>query len=273
MEWGSILYSPGYLEGPPGNTELVTGGNVATSITSSATPNGRPASYSQLWNATPFSCQGLLLGASPGGSSVRYAVEIGIGASGQERNIIQDFCFAANSRLVQWFYMPVRIPEASRIGGRLTANTASQSANFYLHLVTAGVFGLISPGRMYALGVNPTSGAYGIDVTTNVSAHNTTWNEVVASCPADIRALNFGLHTNNSAPASQGLQVQVGVGAVGSEVIVLNVNVMSGGGADQVGRNPVLWLPCSIKAGQRIATRVEGNSTADLVTVSLYGLG
>lgn len=268
-EWGSLLYWPGHLEGVP-----TTGNAEQTVVTSSASANTRAASYTQLSSSTAVYSQGLLLGCAPGTSNVHYAVEIGVGAAGSEVNVIQDFCGAGNSRQTQWMYMPVIIPAGSRLAGRVTASSGSTSVVVYTHLVDAGVMGLPAPGRMYALGVTPTSGVYGTDVTTSVTSHNATWTQVVASCPADIRALTFQMHTTNTAPASQGLQLQVAVGAAASEVVIVDsVNFTGGGGGDQVGNGPTGWFPCQVPAGTRVAARVEGSSTADVVTVAFHGLG
>lgn len=267
-EWGSLLYSPGYMEGLPNS------GNAELTVCTGSTANARPASYTELVSSTGFAAQGLLLGCAPGTSNVHSAIEIGVGASSSEKNIIQDFCFGGNSRQTQWLYMPVAIPSGSRIAGRHTSSGASHSAVFYTHLVAAGTMGLPAPGRMFAIGITPTSGVYGTDITTNVGSHNATWTQVTASCPADIRALAFQMHTTNSAPASQGLQLQVAVGAASSEVIVLDsINFTGGGGGDQVGNGPAFWYPCQIPSGSRVAARIEGNSTADVVTVAIHGLG
>lgn len=118
-----------------------------------------------------------------------------------------------------------------------------------------------SPVRR-AVSRTASSVSYTSVVSSGTANAEGAWAQVTASCPIDTKALFLrGNGFNSSGVASPG-QLDIAVGASGSEQVIL---------ADlQVGNSPAnaSWIvPCSIAAGQRIAYRLASPRTS--VTLQL----
>lgn len=114
-----------------------------------------------------------------------------------------------------------------------------------------------------------TASAWSVNVPTGGTAHTMgAWTELVASTAidADLLRLRFGGHYSGGA-ASPAL-MDIGVGAAGSEVVILpTIDV---GGSDV---HHHLLFPVAVPAGSRIAARAQGLRTAVNIatTVALFG--
>lgn len=173
--------------------------------------------------------------------------------------------------------LPIAIPSGSRVAARCQAiqvggDTVSVSMDFY------GDFAAILGEPASTIDI------LGVDTATSgciaVAAHSTantkgSWVEIEDSTPNAYKALAVGLSGASAAVAAVNGLLDIGVGAVASEVIVIPdvmYSITSGEIVSAVDRG-VFPLENQIAAGSRIAARTQATvgSNADL-EVAVLGI-
>lgn len=120
-----------------------------------------------------------------------------------------------------------------------------------------------------------------VTVTADVSIHTKgAWTEVIASSSGVADLVYLYVSNSSAAVATQGL-LDVGVGAAGSEVVVISnavggsINLVNAVVGVTPGVNPAQIFPVNIPAGSRVAVRIQNvvSSRTAGVSVSLLYSG
>jgi hypothetical protein len=182
--------------------------------------------------------------------------------------------------IVHAYLFPVSIPAGTRIAVR-GQQAGSGTISFQTTLIL-GSGTLMAPSplgvtRAYgALTASSDGAAIDPGGTANTKG---AWTELVAATTEPIRWLNLAVGTDarNIGTLNDFTHVvDLGVGAGGSEVVVLpDVKFQGGQGLDMLSP-PAIALPVNIPAGVRLAARSAcstNNATERLFDVAVYGTG
>ncbi len=112
-----------------------------------------------------------------------------------------------------------------------------------------------------------TANSRGASVTSGNTNTKGSWAEIADSTP--FQTAGFLLHVSHAMPADHLLDI--GVGAAGSEVAVVENLLISGG--KNYGGPDCLWLPLAIPAGSRISARSQATTGTRVMFVALTLLG
>ncbi len=255
-----------------GQTTIAPSGGTQVTISTTANTKG---AWIQIVAATPFDAHELIVNPLPTyvGTTATSLMDIAVGAAGSEQIIIPNLLCPQD----QWCgYAPglVKIPVAIPAGSRISARAQGGQG--------------ISPGVVLSLvncgGNRPKTGK-AIDIGTVLASSSATalalataakssWVQLAAATTQDLDGFFLNLGNNGtSVTASQWAHIDIGVGAAGSEQVVLP-DYTVGVDANSEIFLPIysMFIPVKIPAGQRIAVRGQGQSTGP-VYVQLLGVG
>lgn len=247
-----------------------------TTITSGTSNN--KGSYSELIAATAFDYDALLVTATSYIQSERHLMDIAIGAGGSEIIIVENFFIPYRRADFVLTLIPIRVAAGSRIAARTQANNASKAQYTMIHGVNFGwpMFGA-GFGAVETLGAE-TADTSGTTIDPGASANTKgAWTEFSAAIGDDYRALMaiFGNDNDDTKPNENWL-VDIGIGASGSEVVVVpDIQLATGTAQDGPLPNGFVF-PLLIPAGERVAVRAacDTNTSPDrLIDAVLYGIG
>lgn len=221
------------------------------------------ANWVAMWNATTT-------GANLADTSM--LLDIGVGAAGSEVVIVPNLPVGYGLLGRRPLGFPVRIPKGSRVAIRAQSVVASATAGF---VFTFGELphGKRAPAALVAMGAN-TATSRGVSIAGAAVNTKSSWVEITAATSQPFGALLLGLQgdADTALAAGTGL-VDVGVGAAGSEVVVLADFYVSFAVAEQVnydGGRPI--VPASIPAGSRLAVRWARDNTGNSIDAILHGV-
>lgn len=192
--------------------------------------------------------------------NARYALDIGIGASGSELVVVPDLVAYGT---VGWAtVIPLRVPGGTRIAARLASTTASSTARVSLVACAAS---LLTPvGYQSWTHYGFASASTGGVLSTSSATINTkgAWVELTSSTTDPIEQIYVCIAGDATASqTASSAAVDIGVGASGSEVALLPDLVCLPQATSLIGA--VLGpFPVSIPAGSRIAARHSTNTTS-----------
>jgi hypothetical protein len=106
------------------------------------------------------------------------------------------------------------------------------------------------------------AGGQGTTVTPAVGSKG-SWVEIASSLSRDTYGLMINFNSNAASAASRNTVVDVGIGAAGSEVVIIPNLIAGNAGTYGVGSGG-LWyyFPMAIPAGSRLALRAQGTVTS-----------
>jgi len=263
--------------------KVTSGGSNGTVVSASASANTKGA-WTQLIASTGFAYVGFQLFANTDTNGEDFLIDIAIGAAASEK-IVADNIFSGTYRAhaAVMLQIPVGIPVGSRISARVQSNVGSATC------VISGIgyaVGFASPligphSRMISMGESTTV-TTGTDVQAGTSANTKgAWIQLSASTEADFAALVVSVGSNkNTTPAIAHFLLDIGVGAAGSEkVIVPNFCITTRYVAFETvstilepAQGP---FACSVPAGSRLAMRSQSTTndpTDRIVDAVLYGI-
>lgn len=237
-----------------------SGGTAATTqgtAVSNGSTNGVKGSWAQLIASTDTDACGLLLYTRGVNSDITYQVELGVGGSGSEQSI-GDVASARTGSAVTPFYIPVAIPQGSRLAAR-SAGNAFNGLQASVTLVRGRSFDpLVSRGRMYGWSATTYTTVDG-GASANTKG---AWAQISASTTNDAKGFSLILHGRDEIDTDTRYHIDVGVGGAGSEQLILADFVATAegfrGDARPTGFGPI-WTP--IPAASRLAMRLQANST------------
>lgn len=217
------------------------------------------------------------------------AFDIGIGGSGSEVVLLPNLAvgLAGYATFVSTgcatFVFPVSIPAGSRISARYQAKSSAT-----LGYVTCALLGVMSGelghGTVEAWGVDTSLSMPTILDGGAVANTKTSWVQLIASTARAVREVQV-LLTNPDTDSVGGDQnekafnVDVAVGAAGSEQIIIPNLQASRGWSLSFSPDGPLRLPLAIPAGTRISARTSCSSTstspaeARQIGIAMWGCG
>jgi hypothetical protein len=227
--------------------------------------------------STSFTASALLVIYNP--ASVPSLMDVGIGASGSEVVLVPNLHAvppASVTNLPVAIYVPISIPAASRLSVRIQASSASVAGTCTAYII-GGAFDLPAARSLVTAYGAVTTNSRGTPIDPGATANTKgAWAQLTASTTAVTRGLLLccGNQGNTSATVASWV-VDVGVGASGSEVVLIpNYRlVQSTGNTLAPGYSPV--FPVSIPSGSRLAVRAQcsiATSPARLFDFVLYGI-
>lgn len=203
-------------------------------------------------------------------SVVTYSalVDIGIGAAGSEGVILPNL-WAPNRYTVNEPYVyqiPICVPSGQRIAARAQSAAANQTVN-----VSCGLFGegFASPeGLGTTVGCNSNTAN---SLTTILSAPASTntksaWTQLTGSLPLNASGVVVAVASMHTVPQF----VDIGIGAAGSEIVVVPNIAMSGASAANITLMRTLTLPLTLPYNTRVAARYQASSITSPPYVGLW---
>lgn len=232
-----------------------------TAITASGSNNTK-GPWTELISAAPFAAQGIVVyGLIAGASILSTLIDIGIGGAGSEVVVVPDMLqtrmSSANTAMTP-FFIPLHIPEGARVAARFQHN-AAPTLRLGVCLVGGGVnFGIVG-SRAASLGPDPATSKCPIVDPGAVANTKGAWTELTSSAPFQSSGILLTIQPNANYVANTASLFDIGIGAAGSEQILLPDIAYNTTG---YGWSYRYFLPLAIPAGVRVAARAQSASTA-----------
>lgn len=254
-----------------------TGTSSGTVVTSSATANTK-GTWTQLIASTAFTSSALIVLLN--GPGVPVLLDVGVGASGSEVAIVSNIHASApagtGGNLPISVLFPIAIPAGSRVSARLAASTGSSGASMNAWVIGGG-FGQDPPMSLVTTYGAVTGTSRGTSVDPGATANTKgVWVQMVASTTSSIDRLVIGAGNRGNASAAQtGWLADVGVGASGSEAVLIPNYRIVASTNNTLAPTYSHVMPVSIPAGSRLAVRSQCGITASpgrLIDFLLYAI-
>lgn len=261
-----------------GNDTSTSGGALLTA----STANAEPSSFTELIASTAEEGLGFwMIALCPSGANQDYLIDVAIGASSAEVEIITDFLLSgasAASGSYSTTFWPVRIPKGSRVSARCRSSTASSTLRLSLYLLHGGAASGQPLGRVTSYGpATADSGGVSVDPGGTANTKNATWTQIVASITNPMRGMvvAFGGQINTVRTTCTWL-VDIGVGSAGSEKVkVPNIQLRTNATGDLITPSALGLIPIQVPAGVRLAATAAcstSDATDRLLDVCVYGI-
>lgn len=214
----------------------------------------------------------LIGGASAGG--LRFLVDIGIGAAGSEVVVVPDLHYdsVSSGQPYDSYRIPVAIPAGSRVAVRFQCNVSSGTLRCLAYLGQGDSIGV---GTIHAYGPNTAdSGLVAVDPGVTAGSDG-SWAELTSGTTGDTRWLViYPAHDGTGGSGFIRWLLDIGIGAAGSETVLISDLALYGNSTSQVGPRSLGFL-VDIPAATRITARCRCNSTggaARLLDVAVWGV-
>jgi hypothetical protein len=234
---------------------LITPGGVANTKTA----------WVELVASTAAQADGFIFNIQTGDVGINDClVDIGIGGAGSETVLVANILYSSGTgdSLPEKALCPVRIPPGTRISARASStDTTAVSVRPTITLVAGGMMRSLSRRVATTYGATESGATTGTAVNAGASTHTKgAWSQISASVTHsfDSCLVCFG-QRNNPTQTAQNILLDIGVGAAASEVVVwpdIYIRVR----ADEDIGPKAMWLPLSVKAGQRLAARMQSST-------------
>ena len=227
------------------NAGADTSVSEGTQVTSAGS-NHTKGSFVQLIASTSYTFGGVLLvlgGANTG--SRGFLFDLAIGAAASEQVIVPNlYYYSQTDGSFVHAYIPIMIPQGSRISGRCQSTTTSN----YVRANVIGISGEAAHQDAVTYGAD-TANTTGTAVTANASGNTKgSWVQMTA---ATTRSHEYMIVSTRASGNSQYI-FDIGIGGSGSEqVLVPNLNIRD----SSTGQPETYAFPCRIPSGTRIAVR------------------
>lgn len=248
-----------------GGPSLDAGSNAAASdgvtVTAHATINTK-GSWTELITATTIDTAWLLVEVMVGTANAEALIDIGIGGSGSEIVLIPNISATvatATSFYTFTYVFPVQIPAGTRIAARAQSDVTVASCRVAVQCIAPGAAGVMGCARHEAAGPDTTGSTIKQIAVGGTANTDTAFSsgELIASTGFDWRWMNVCVtHQKNTAASTASFLVDIGVGASGSETVILSDLLMYTGTGSDMGAT-TLAFPVAIAAGQRVAARAR----------------
>jgi hypothetical protein len=211
-----------------------------------------------------------LFDIAAGGVASQAALDIGIGAAAAETVLIADllagYAGGGGSQSGGWknWAFPLRIPTGSRLSARLASvRTATTEARAAIILFEGESIEPQETDRIvttYGMGTVPN----GTAITPGASGAEGAWTEIVsATTRAHFAFMPSFQITGDTALASRGFMVDIGIGAGGAEVEIGRWHYQSSDAEYMGGPLPNRPAIVHVPAGVRLAMRASSSGTLD----------
>lgn len=257
---------------------------VGTASSTNLTSNSSAASntkttYTEITSSTVFDAAGFLLNYNlqAGASSLLYILlDLAIGAAGSEQVILSNLALQYSQRLPSGsIFIPIAIPAGTRLAFRHQVNSASTlTVGVSITLLAQGFLpsDLMQIGTTYGA-VTGTSAATQVDPGTSANTKG-SWTEITSSTTYAHTMLLIAAHLGSTAPGNTRWYLDIGVGAAGSETVLVP-DLPSSYASSGFTLTPNFWgpIPVNIPQGTRLSARLQSTDTssARVQQVALYG--
>ena len=200
-----------------------------------------------------------------GVASQDVLVDIGVGAAASEQVIVENILTSIGSGFASAqtdVFVPVAVKAGQRLAARCQSSDANGGIEMGVQLCAGDFFSQLGLGRATTYGA-VTADSGGTSVDPGGTAHTKgAWSQITASLTNPIRYMLICIGGQNNAVMSSSLNfLDIGVGAAGSEqVIVDDVYLISESGPDLY-QPGVIGRAVSVAAGQRLAARKQCSIT------------
>ena len=257
---------------------VVSATTTGTLLTASSTAHVKGA-YAEFVASTPFDADEVWVSVMDNSGPFTRLLDIAVGAAGSESVIIPNILGSYPRANEAGYYhkFACHVPAGSRLAGRIQSSVASSTLRVFLHLVSRGLSPSTPLQRIIAYGAL-TASSRGTAVDPGATAHTKgAWVQLGQLFFGEIRRLALALATNaNTAMASARWLLDIGAGAVGSEVVLIpDLPVITSTTADNIVPRAFDDLPVQIKAGERITARMQcsiTDATDRVLEVVAYGM-
>ena len=199
-----------------------------------------------------------------GSTNYNYLIDIGIGAAGSEVVIVSNLYLSRetyyNSDVL--IRLPFSIPQGTRISIRCQSSQASAVLLAGMYIQGQGFAPSQNLNRCYTLGAVPaTSRGTQIDPGA-VASTKGAWVEFSSSLPYPISflACRIGMNANTAYTRAQ-FNMDVGIGAAGSEVVIVPDLIFSADSSNEAITPDFFENFISIAEGQRLVVRASCSIT------------
>ena len=253
------------------------GATPGTSVAASASINTKGA-WTELVASTAFDADALQIIMAIPDVTTGHLLDLAIGGAGSEIEVLSNLLVSSVGRSSTTLTFPTLLPAGSRISARVQSQTASSAVRVRTMLIRGGFLLPAAGGRVETIGAaTADSGGTPLDAGAAANTYG-AWAQMTASTSRDIDAIQFRLgNAGNATPSAStcNFYLQIGVGAGGSEIPVLDGYAFATMTTGDMGRAPDVWYPVAIPAGSRIAARIRSDitdATDRIVDLVLYAL-
>lgn len=247
--------------------------------TAVACGNGAKGSWVQLVASVPFDVAGVVIYLAAG-SNRDYLIDIGTGAAAAE-SVIVDNLYIPGRRSTSigdgCIFLPLALSKGQRLVARGGSTATSQTAYVGIDFIRGGSDMAVRYDRIIGLGgVVASSRGTQIDPGGTAGTFG-SWTQIVAATTVDIDQLAMGLGpAGTTAKTVAGFEIEVGVGASGSERAILRHWFFIGPYTTVPDATWFPFAPVSVRRGSRLAVRARANtaigtSAARVFDALLYG--
>lgn len=239
-----------------------TSASLLVVVTGSATLNTKGAWTELIASSNEIYGLWLALRIASGNSlNTNVLMDVGIGPAGSEVVVVPDIILSGRNTIFP-LGLPLYVPAGTRVAMRLASAVASKTVEVQAHTAPGGIIPVesFSDARTYGAVAATSNGT----PPSAPGAINTKgdWTELTAATERDHRLIiPFIGKPNGTANAGANGVVDIGIGPVGSEVVIvpdLRYEIYT---SEVI--NPFSpTLPCRIPVGTRIAARYATTSTS-----------
>ena len=203
------------------------------------------------------------------------ALDIAVGADGSEQVIAPDLMLSGGRQLGTIWQVPIPVPEGSRLSIRAIATNAT-TIEVGIMLIGRSFQNSSPMSRMTSYGV--VAGDEGGVVVDPGGTANTkgAWAEIEAATANPMKILNVAIgNRQNLSRADANWLIDLGIGAGGSETVVIPDFYINADSNATCMRPTNTWFPVAIPEGVRLAVRAQcsiNDATNRLFDVLLYGV-
>jgi hypothetical protein len=255
------LYEPSALT----SEGELTASSSGTALTLNGVGNTKPATWTQIVAATASDADGFFVHLQNADTGISdYLVDVGLGAASSEVTIVSNILTSSGNAdgFPGQAYYPIPIPAGSRIAMRhQCTDTAGNGQRAVVTLVNGGLAAKIRARFATTYGADTTdSGGTAVDAGAGANTKN-TWSQLTAATTSDIDSMVICVgQRNNAANSAQNILLDIGIGAAASETVVVpDIYYRASLGEEIMPKQ--LWVPVTVKAGQRLSARIQSSTT------------
>ncbi len=240
----------------------ITAGQSYGVVTTTGNPAHTKGNYAELLAATPVAAEGIVVQLVHASTPYEGLVDIAIGPEGSEQIVAENLYFPPY--IAVCYPLPIRIPAGVRLAARCQTNLNASGVIVIVHLLSQTFLPSAGLARVTTYGAN-TEDSGGTQVDPGSSANTKgAWSQITAATTAPCKALLMALGGQcNYSRTSSFFLVDIGVGAEGSEqVVVNNVQARQRSTSSEL-LTPTVFGPIGLEipTGSRLAVRAAATTT------------
>jgi hypothetical protein len=268
--------------GGPSDVGADAGASTGITLTAHATIHTKNATWTELVATTAHETTFVVVTLSQTSSNGSFMVDIGVGASTAEVTLIPNL-FVRNAVVGQQhpavYAFPLAIPKGTRVSARCQSSVTVLTIKVGIQCFAGPITGQHGLRRVETAGVlTGTTAPTALNDPGATPHTDGTWTQLLAATTHHWRwmcvsAANPG---DSTTAAITGHLVDIGVGAGGAEVAIVNDLWFLNHTATDMPVPVTYCFPCAIAAGSRITGRHRestGTATDRRLYLALYGVG